>query len=125
GRWRLFERRGGRYRVRLSPGMDGRIATGNEVVTVPAGGGQRAVELPARARGRIALDDVVILFQIVTPPAVPHAQLPRSLRRSTARDLDRPFALLALLSLLAHLGMVIYLRGVDWPRHPDPELVPD
>jgi TonB family protein len=81
--------------------------------------------LPDGARGRIALGDVVILFQIVTAPEVPRPQLPRSLRRSPARELDRPFAALAALSLIAHLAMVLYLRGVDWPRHPDLEEVPD
>src|SRR5205814_349904 len=31
---------------------------------------------------------------------------------------------LAELSLVAHLAMVLYLRGVDWPRAPDIEEVP-
>jgi TonB family protein len=126
GRWRLFDRRGGRPRVRLAPGMAGRIATGGEVVSMAAEARPRVVVLPERARGRIAVaDDVVILFQLVTLPDVPRPQLPSSLRRSTARDLDRPFAALAVVSLLAHLGLVLYLRGVDWPRRPDIAEVPD
>ena len=120
--WRLFERRGGRYRMRLGPAMEGRIASGGEVATVAA---EREVLLPERARGRVALGDLVILFQIVSLPDGPRPQLPRSLQGSPMRDLDRPFVLLAALSLVAHLLLVLYLRGVDWPRTPDIETVPD
>jgi TonB family protein len=122
--WRLFERRAGRYRLRLGPAMEGRIACAGQVATM-AGEEGRSVLLPERARGRVALGDVIILFQIVTLPSGPRPQLPRSLQRSPVRELDRPFVALAALSLLAHLGMVLYLRGVDWPRTPDLEQVPD
>jgi TonB family protein len=121
-RWRLFERHGGRYRMSLAPAMQGRVASAGQVAAV--GGGERVV-LPERARGRVALEDVVILFQVVTLPTVPRPQLPRSLQSSATRELDRPFALLAALSLIAHLTMVLYLRGIDWPRTPDIEEVPD
>jgi len=123
-RWRLFERRGDRYRMRLAPAMDGRVASGGKVLRM-AEDGPRAIDLPASARGRIAVGDAVILFQIVRSPQLPRAQLPRSLRGSPARDLDRPFAALAVVSFVAHLAMVLYLRGVDWPRTPDVEEVPD
>jgi hypothetical protein len=123
-RWRLFERHAGRYRMRLAPAMDGRVASEGRVLRVE-GGGERSMVLPERARGRIAVGDSVILFQIVRPPQVPRPQLPWSLRGSPARDLDRPFAALAVLSFIAHLAMVLYLRGVDWPRTPDVEEVPD
>jgi hypothetical protein len=119
--WRLFERRGRRYRVRLSPAMEGRLAH-EAGATLLAG--RRTFDLPDRARGRVIVGDAVILFQVVTAPSVPRPQLPRSLRPS-ARDLDRPFAALAALSFLLHLGLVLYLRGVDWPRQPEPDEVPD
>jgi TonB family protein len=120
--WRLFERRGDGYRMRLGPAMEGRIASGGEVAVV---GGEREVLLPERARGRVDLGDVVILFQVVTLPTAPRPQLPRSLQGSVVRELDRPFVLLAALSFLAHVTMVVYLRGVDWPRTPNIEEVPD
>ena len=123
-RWRLFERRNGRYRMRLAPAMDGRVASGGKVLRMSQEG-PRSIDLPESARGRIAVGDSVILFQIVHPPELPRAQLPRSLRRSPARDLDRAFAALGVLSFVAHLAMVLYLRGVDWPRTPDVEEVPD
>jgi TonB family protein len=121
-RWRLFERRRGRYRVRLAPAMRAKVSDGTRVVELGGGG---PLVLPPGARGRIALGEVVILFQIVTRPEVPVTRLPHALRRSAARDLDRPFALLAALSFIAHLTMVLYLRGVDWPRQPDPAELPD
>jgi TonB family protein len=121
-RWRLFERQGGRYRMRLAPAMQGRVASAGQVAAI--GGGERVL-LPERARGRVALEDLVILFQIVTLPTASRPQLPRSLQSSAARELDRPFALLAALSLVAHLTMVLYLRRIDWPRTPDIDEVPD
>jgi outer membrane biosynthesis protein TonB len=50
----------------------------------------------------------------------PRPQLPPSLRRSLARDVDRAFTAAVLFSLAAHVAMVIYLKGVDWPREPEP-----
>jgi hypothetical protein len=122
-RWRLFERRRGRYWLRLTPRMQARIGAGGELIALEPG---RSLELPLRARGKItvapgAASEVTILFQLVERQPGPRPQLPLSLRRSVGRELDRPFAAIALVSLFLHGSMIWYLRGVDWPRHPAPE----
>jgi TonB family protein len=119
-RWRLFERQRGRYRLRLAPSMRATIARGSEVMAA-----DRVVVLPERARGRIALGDATILFQLVRATRAPRPQLPIALRASFARNLDRAFAIFALLSLLLHGALVAYLRTVDWPRLPDITAEPD
>ena len=129
-RWRLFERHRGAYRLRLTPSMNGRIARGTEVMTTPpADAGTapvRTYALRARTRGKIAAGEVTILFQVLpAPPPRPRPQLPPSLRGSLLGQLDGLFSVVAVASLIAHLAMVIYLRGVDWPRRPDIEEVPD
>ena len=121
GRWTLLEREGRRYRLQLGRGMEARIADRTQVVSVAAGA-PRAVPLPEAAHGRVVVGDVVLLFQLVPqPPVRPRPQLPASLRASFWTRLDRPFAVVALLSPLAHLWLVIYLRRVDWPRLPNIE----
>ncbi len=117
-RWRLIDRRRGRYLLRLAPGMHGRIASG-EAAPVQVDPG-RAVVLPATARGRVTLPDGAILFQFVAPPPVrPRPRLPASLARAPWSELDVPFAVAAVLSLLVHTALVLTLRSVDWPRRPD------
>jgi hypothetical protein len=108
--------------MRLGPAMEGAIASGGEVATVAA---EREVLLPERARGRVALGRSRDPVPDRHAPRRAAAAAPRSLQGSPMRDLDRPFVLLAALSLVAHLLLVLYLRGVDWPRTPDIETVPD
>ena len=82
--------------------------------------------LDERARGKITLADMTILFQFVTPPPPqPRPQLPASVRGSALSGVDWFFTTIAAMSFLLHLIFVIYLRNVDWPRKPDIEAVPD
>jgi hypothetical protein len=82
--------------------------------------------LDERARGKITLADMTILFQFVTPPPPqPRPQLPASVRGSALSGIDWFFTTVAAVSFLLHLVFVIYLRNVDWPRKPDIEAVPD
>jgi hypothetical protein len=82
--------------------------------------------LDERARGKITVGDLTILFQFVTPPPPqPRPQLPASVRGSFTSNLDWAFTTIASISFVAHLVMVIYLRSVDWPRKPDIDEIPD
>ncbi len=121
--WRLLERHRGCYRLRLSAHMEARLSRGSAVEDVSAG---HEVDLPEVTRGRVAMGDIAILFQLVVPPAVrPLPQLPVSLRRRFWREVDRPFAVIALLSFLLHAGFTEYLRRIDWPRGAAVEDLPD
>jgi TonB family protein len=70
--------------------------------------------------------EVTLLFQLLAPPPPrPRPRLPSSVRGSVWSHLDVLFAGVALVSLVAHLALVVYLRAVDWPRSPDPEALLD
>jgi outer membrane biosynthesis protein TonB len=47
--------------------------------------------------------------------------LPRPLRASVMTEMEPAFAAVVAASLLLHVAMVLYLRGVDWPRRPELE----
>jgi outer membrane biosynthesis protein TonB len=133
--WLLFEISGNGYVAHFSDGMDARIAVGNEIISlaqlkqtgkIQKRGASWVLPLDERSRGKITLADMTILFQFVTPPPPqPRPQLPASVRGSALSDVDWFFTTIASLSFLFHLGFVIYLRNVDWPRKPDIEAVPD
>jgi len=133
--WLLFEVSGHGYEAHFSDGMDARIAVGNEIISlsqlkqtgkIQKRGESWVLPLDERARGKITLADMTILFQFVTPPPPqPRPQLPASVRGSALSGVDWFFTTIAALSFLFHLIFVIYLRNVDWPRKPDIEAVPD
>jgi outer membrane biosynthesis protein TonB len=133
--WLLFEASGTQYIAHFSDGMDARIAVGNEIISlsqlkqtgkIQKRGASWVLPLDERARGKITLADMTILFQFVTPPPPqPRPQLPASVRGSALTGLDWFFTTVAAMSFLLHLMLVIYLRNVDWPRKPDIEAVPD
>ena len=133
--WLLFEASGTGYTAHFSDGMDARIAVGNEIISlsqlkqtgkIQKRGAAWVLPLDERARGKITLADMTILFQFVTPPPPqPRPQLPASVRGSALSGVDWFFTTIAALSFLFHLIFVIYLRNVDWPRKPDIEAVPD
>jgi len=133
--WLLFEASGSGYVAHFSDGMDARIAVGNEIISlsqlkqtgkIQKRGVSWVLPLDERARGKITLADMTILFQFVTPPPPqPRPQLPASVRGSALSGIDWFFTTVAAVSFLLHLIFVIYLRNVDWPRKPDIEAVPD
>jgi outer membrane biosynthesis protein TonB len=133
--WLLFEASGTGYTAHFSDGMDARIAVGNEIISlsqlkqtgkIQKRGMAWVLPLDERARGKITLADMTILFQFVTPPPPqPRPQLPASVRGSALSGIDWFFTTVAAVSFLLHLVFVIYLRNVDWPRKPDIEAVPD
>lgn len=133
--WLLFEASGTGYTAHFSDGMDARIAVGNEIISlsqlkqtgkIQKRGVSWVLPLDERARGKITLADMTILFQFVTPPPPqPRPQLPASVRGSALTGIDWFFTTVAAVSFLLHLVFVIYLRNVDWPRKPDIEAVPD
>jgi TonB family protein len=133
--WLLFETTPRGYIARFADAMDARIAVGNEVISLAqlkqAGrirrqGNAWLLLLDERSRGKIAVGDLTILFQFVTPPLPqPRPRLPASVRGSWMTGLDWAFTAIGSASFLAHLVFVMYLRNVDWPRKPDIEEIPD
>jgi outer membrane biosynthesis protein TonB len=133
--WLLFEAHPKGYIAHFADAMDARIAVGNEVISLAqlkqAGrlrkhGASSRYLLDERSRGKVAVGDLSILFQFVTPPPPqPRPQLPASVRGSFFTGMDWFYTAIATASFVAHLVFVLYLRGVDWPRKPDIEEIPD
>src|ERR1051325_6257081 len=96
--WLLFEAGGSGYVAHFSDGMDARIAVGNEIISlsqrkqpgrIQKRGASWVLPLDERARGKITLADMMILFQFVTPPPPqPRPQLPASVRGSALSGVD-------------------------------------
>jgi hypothetical protein len=88
----LFELTPQGYALNFTDAMDGRVSLGDQVVALPAlrqaGKAQKKGDLwhlmlTARARGKVVIGDVTVLFQFVAPPPVqPRPQLPPSVRSS-------------------------------------------
>src|SRR4051794_27218585 len=133
--WLMFEITPRGYVAHFADAMDARIAVGNEIISlaqlkqsgkIRRHGHAWVLLLDERARGKITVGDLTILFQFVTPPPPqPRPQLPPSVRGSIASSLDWGFTTIAAASFVAHLALVLYLRNVDWPRKPDIEEIPD
>jgi TonB family protein len=115
--------------------MDARIAIGNEIISlsqlkqtgkIKKHGQSWNMPLDERSRGKITLGDMTILFQFVTPPPPqPRPQLPASVRGSVLTNMDWLFTGITTTSFIAHLGFVIYLQSVDWPKKPAIDEIPD
>lgn len=130
----IFEHTQGGYALNFTDSMEGRISLGDQVVDLAQlrkGKAQRQGELwhlniGKKARGKIQLGELTVLFQFVAPPPVqPRPQLPPSVRGSLIGEMDGRLALVMMGSFLMHFGFVIYLRLMDWPKNQDIEEIPD
>jgi hypothetical protein len=128
-RWRLFDRRGGRWVLLLGAGMSARIAVAGDVARfhgTAQPSAPRPVPLSDGARGKVTLGDTTVLFQLVRPPVrVPRPRLPASVQRRALAEIDSMFVSVLAVILALHVAVVIYLRQVDWPRRPALDEVPD
>ena len=134
-RWRLFERRRDDWFLILGAGMVAQVAQVAQVAIDgrarsfrggdPPSAAQR-IPLPEGARGKVRFGDTTVLFQLVRPPArAPRPRLPVSVKRRALAEVDMPFTAVLAAVLALHVAVVVYLRQVDWPRHPALEEVPD
>lgn len=116
--WPLFLVKDDRYFLHFSPSMDGRISDGGQVqpLTALRQSAQRHGEgwilpLPDTARGKIVLGDMTLLFQFVTaPPLQPRPHLPASVRGTLADRIDPQLSIIVGVSILLHLGVMLYAR---------------
>jgi hypothetical protein len=112
--WGLFRWRDDRCALRRLPTMGGKMASGKSVVGLPEGG---MTLLPQAARGKVQNGEWTILFQLVTRPSLARPRLPASLRLSPFAMVDRQWMMVLVLSFIAHMGSVLQLRRIDWPRN--------
>lgn len=120
--WQLFAVEGGRYVLRFSEAMDGRLAEGEEVHTFDSLKGKRArrvgdawlMPIGDAARGKILLGSMTLLFQFVDAPAPePVPELPASLRGTFADRIDPVLAVVLAVSLLVHFSVALYAYQRD------------
>lgn len=120
--WPLFRVEGGRYVLRLSEAMDGRVADGEEVHTFDALKSQRArrvgdawvLPISDDSRGKIVLGSMTLLFQFVdAPPPEPPVELPASVRSRFSDRIDPVLAVVLAISLLLHFGVGLYAYQRD------------
>jgi hypothetical protein len=132
----LFEMQQGKYTLRFSDSMDGRVSVGNQVmsldqvrqqnVALPKGGGILGLPLSETSRGKVLLGEVTLLFQFVTPPPIqPRPQLPPSVRGGFFANMDWVLASSFVTLAVLHFGFLLYLRTMDFPRKIDPDVIPD
>jgi hypothetical protein len=100
------------WRVRVPEGCQARISDGVAPRILASG------EFPvgARARGKLTIGDVTVLFQRVAVANAPRPRLPASVRAPLFARVDWALAAVLVVSMGAHFGCVGYLRSLDFPR---------
>lgn len=127
--FQLFDISGGGYALCFTSKMSGRVSTGDGVLTlkelVSQGKAKKTdsgfrLELSPRARGKVQLGEVTILFQFVTPPPpVARPVLPASMRGGWFKNVDYHLIAMIALSALLQIGFVIFLQAQEWPEQLD------
>lgn len=121
----MFDVKGGKYVLHFTDKMAGRVLLGSSVHDLESlkksGKAQKsgdgwALELNGRARGKIALGDVTILFQFVAPPPLRVLpQLPANMRGgallfiASVMGLSGGFLASMLFSFVSQVGAVLWL----------------
>ncbi len=107
GSTRLLEHGRAGYRLRLGPGMRGRVALAGEVAELCGAADEQPILLDEDARGRVAIGDALVLFHFVEQEvAVAKPQLPLAVKQGFFEGLDWRTTFIAAFSFLAHFGAV-------------------
>lgn len=123
--FKLFELIGNDYHLNFLEGMTGRLALKTGVTDLNAiaaqskliqdkAGSFHRVHLNDDARGKVVVGQTTFLFQFVAPPPVqPKPQLPMSVRKGVAGDIDWFTTIVASFSFLLHFFLVALVYS-DW-----------
>ena len=115
--WTLFDLVAGNYVLKISEGMDGRVAVDGRPRSLDSLKGKEArhtddcwtLPLTDRSRGKIELGDMKLLFQFVAaPPLQPRPRLPASIRGSFTDRVDPRLALILAISLMVHFSIALW-----------------
>ncbi|MSP24002.1 MAG: AgmX/PglI C-terminal domain-containing protein [Myxococcales bacterium] len=134
--FKLFALIANEYHLNFLDGMGGRVAlkTGiSELAALKAqakaisekGATYYQTRISDDARGKVVVGDTTFLFQfVVPPPAQPKPQLPVSVRKGVAGDIDWFTTIVAAFSFLLHFFLVALVYS-DWmdPVLPDEDAV--
>ncbi len=123
--FKLFELMGSDYYLNYIEGMGGRVALKTGISDLAALKAQaklisergvkfHRVRLTEDSRGKIVVGETTFLFQFVVPPPVqPRPQLPVSVRKGMAGDIDWFTTIVAAFSFLLHFFLVALVYS-DW-----------
>ncbi len=117
----VFALENGNYVLNFQDNMDGRISAGGGVHTLSqlkSNGAKKtgdgwAMPLDEKARGKVSVGAMTLLFQFVTaPPLPPRPRLPASVRGTLADRVEPRLAIILSCSVLAHfsVGLWAYTR---------------
>ena len=125
----LFNPQDGKYTLRFTPKMSGRISLGDGVATLQElakqgkakkSSGGYELTLSSRARGKVKFGEVTILFQFVTPPPPrPKPVLPASMRGGWLKGLEPFLVAVIAISAIVQIGTVVWLESQEWPEQLD------
>lgn len=128
--FQLFGIKGNSYVLFFDSKMTGRISMGDGVKTLDefvrqnkatkTSDGGYQLKLNPRARGKVKLGEVTLLFQFVTPPPpVARPVLPASMRGGWFKGMDYWLVAMIALSAILQIGFVAYLQSQEWPEQID------
>lgn len=133
----LFDLRGGQYHLVFTPAMSGRLQLDGQDTELQqlresgqakVEGGNFSVALSERARGRIVVGGVTLLFQFVAPAErVAVSELPKDIKGNFLSGFDRFFLLTLAISVGVHFtcGTGIILAPMPEERELELDELPD
>ncbi len=112
--YRLFVFERGRYVLRFTAGMTGRVSVGDRLLElgelkdsnlVRSSGTYFLLPLDDASRGRLVFGEVSLLFQfVVPPPPVPKLELPAAAKGGVLSRIDTPLFVAMMVSLIVQAG---------------------
>ena len=133
-RFPLLSARGGRYHLRFTAEMRGKVSSGRRVDTLKglsdrgvARGRRGSWDLPLRDdhRGKVYVEDHAVLFQFVAPPPMPARTRSVEYRRPSFQGSDLVFLAILLFSALLHTAAVVWIDSQPAPQAMRYEEIPD
>ena len=131
----LFGIRGGSYTLNFMQGAKGRVLLDGGVAQLGSlassgkarkKGSEYQIDLNEKARGKVALGDVTLLFQFVTPPPLPpKLKLPASARGGWVKSIEWHFLAMCVVSAVIQAVPLLWVVMQDWPVPKRTEMIPD
>lgn len=122
----LFELTNNQYSLVFKAGMDGKVnVSGSELTLQQARekglaksrGDVLVLPLTDASKGRVALGEVSVLFQFVTPPAEPkREELPPSVKGNFLSQIDQFFFMILAVSVFTHFSGATYIACQPLPE---------
>ncbi len=124
-KFELFAAKGGKYELRFTTQMHGKVAVSDQVVTLASlaqrgqakkRGNYFSLGLDDRNRGKVYVGEYTVLFQFVTPPPQPVRHRSSDFNSWRWQDVDWLFLGILLFSALVHTAAVIWIESQPPPR---------